>query len=172
MSINICPLHSLSVDILIDILWWDHQNVDQLDMSVDKKNQMRVPGRTVEVKLLCNFSKIVKICDIFPNKGTLLNHVSWMRSYECNSFTDLLTHWLPLHLSLWRIQNRFEKQAQCIWTRIAFDGELQRRVTRISERIDSTPNETKEVSLQKKSYEICWYIIHTGCATCQSTYQW
>ncbi len=32
---------------------------------------------------------------------------------------------------------------------IAFDGKLQRRVTRFSERIDFTSNETKEVSLQK-----------------------
>ncbi len=53
-----------------------------------KKNQMCMPGRTVEMKLLCNFSKIAKICNIFPNKGTLLNHLSSTRSYECNSFTD------------------------------------------------------------------------------------
>ncbi len=32
--------------------------------------------------------------------------------------------------------------------RITFDGELQQRVMRISERIDFTPDKTKEVSLQ------------------------
>ncbi len=40
------------------------------------KNQKCVPGRTVEVKLLCNFSKIPKICNIIPNKRALLNHLS------------------------------------------------------------------------------------------------
>ncbi len=43
-----------------------------------------------EVKLFSNFSKIAKICNIFPNKGTLLNRLSWTKSYtyDCNSFTD------------------------------------------------------------------------------------
>ncbi len=125
-----------------------------------QKNQKCVSGYTVEVKLLCNFSKIPTICNIIPNKGALLNRLSSTRSYECDSFTD--SHYTPflLHLSLWRIQNRFEKWPQCIWTRIAFDGELQRRVMRISERIDFTPNKTKEVSLQKLGLwlsKILWY---------------
>ncbi len=34
---------------------------------------MCVPGRTMEVKLLLNFSNIPKICNIIPNKGALLN---------------------------------------------------------------------------------------------------
>ncbi len=125
-----------------------------------KKNRMCVPGCTVEVKLLCNFSKIAKICNIFPNEGTLLNHegtllnhLSSARSYECDSFTD--SRYTPVFPSIFLsavfktgIRNRFEKRPQSIWTRIAFDGELRRRITRISERIDFTPNKTKEVSLQ------------------------
>ncbi len=107
-----------------------------------------VSGCTVEVKLLCNFSKIAEVCNMFPNKGILLNRLSRTRSYKCDSFTDSHYTPFPLHLSLWGIQNRFEKWPQRIWTRIAFDGEMQRRVTRISERIDFTPNETKEVSFQ------------------------
>ncbi len=89
----------------------------------------------VEVKLLCNFSKIAKICNIFPNKGTLLNRLSWTRYYECDSFIDSHYTPFPLHLSLWGIQNWFEKRPhQCKWTRIALDGKLQQRVVRISER--------------------------------------
>ncbi len=145
---------------------------------------MCVPGCAVEVKLLCNFSKIAKICNTFPNKGPLLNRSSWTRSYECNSFTN--SHYtLVSPPSFWGIQNQFEKQPQCIWTRIAFDGKLQRRVTRISERIDFTPNETKEVSLQKQWVWLfqkkpvvalfclrrnCWFQVKLSRHVCGSKY--
>ncbi len=80
-----------------------------------KKNQMCVPGRTVEVKLFSNFSKIAKICNIFTNERTLLNRLSWTRSYvyECNSFTDS-RYTLVSPPSFRGIQNRFEKRPQCI----------------------------------------------------------
>ncbi len=61
---------------------------------------MCVPGRTVEVKFLCDFSKIAKICNISPNKGTLLNSLSSTRSYECNSIIDSRYTPFPLHFSL------------------------------------------------------------------------
>ncbi len=67
------------------------------------------------------------------------------------------TRHFSLHLSLWCIQNWSEKQPQWIQTKIAFHGELQWRVMQISERIDFTPNKTKEVSHQKwnKHFIIC-----------------
>ncbi len=64
-------------------------------------------------------------------------------------------HWFALYTGLPSIflsevfETGLKNDTQCIWTRIAFNGELQRRVTRISERINFTPNKTKEVSLQK-----------------------
>ncbi len=70
------------------------------------KNQMCVPGRMVQVKLFSYFSKIAKICNIFPNKGTtLLNRLS-------NAIRSLIRiiHWFFLHLSLWGIQNWFERR--------------------------------------------------------------
>ncbi len=120
---------------------------------MNAKNQMCVSGRTVEVKLLCNFSKIAKICNIFPNKGMLLNRLSYRGRGLTNATRSLIRviHWFPLHLSLWGIQNWFEKRPQCIRMSIVFDGELQRRITWISEQIDFTPNKTKEVSLPKIS---------------------
>ncbi len=45
MSINIlCPHCSLSIDILINILWRDRQNLDQLNMSIDIKSRRRHSG--------------------------------------------------------------------------------------------------------------------------------
>ncbi len=116
---------------------------------------MCVPGRTVEVKLLCNFSKIAKICSIFPNKGTLLNRLSWTRCNECNSFTDAhYTHWFALYtgfpfIFLSEVFKTNLKNNPSVYEQ-ELHGELQRRITRISERIDFTPNEMKEVSLQMK----------------------
>ncbi len=84
---------------------------------------MCVPGHMVKVKLIYNFSKIPKICNIFPNKGALLKRLSSTRSYKCDSFTD--SRYTPFSPpSFWRFQNRFKKQPQCIWTKTAFDGEL------------------------------------------------
>ncbi len=112
---------------------------------------MCVPWHTVEVKLLCNFSKIHKICNIIPNKGALLNRLSSTRSYKCNSFTD--SHYTPfpppsislMHSKLVRKTTPVHMNENCLrwWTAT--------HVTRISERTDFTPNKTKEVSLQNLS---------------------
>ncbi len=110
---------------------------------------MCVPGRTVEVKLLRNFFKIPKICNIIPNKGRY--QIVYLKRGLTNAIRSLIhiIHRFPFHLSPWHIQNWFKKLPQCIWTRIVFDGKLQQHVTRISERIHFTPNKTDEVSLQK-----------------------
>ncbi len=67
-------------------------------------------------------------------------------------------HHFPLHLSFWRIQNR--KRSQFIRTRIAFIGELQRRIMQIGEQDDFTPNKAKEVSLQNRMFIFLftWYV--------------
>ncbi len=52
-----------------------------------------MPGYMVEVKLIYNFSKIPKICNIFSNKGALLKHLSSTRSHKYDAFTD--SHYTP-----------------------------------------------------------------------------
>ncbi len=114
---------------------------------------MCVPGRTVAVKLLCNFSKIPKTCNIIPNKRSLLNCLSSTRSYECDSFTN--SHYTPFFTLSFSLTHSkpVRKTTPCIWMRTAFDGEPQQFVTRISEQIDFAPNKTKEVLLQKFSIQ-------------------
>ncbi len=94
-----------------------------------------MPGRTVEVKLFSNFSKIAKICNIFPNKGDVIkpfivDEVLRLRMQFVHWFA-LYTGFPSIILSeVFKIGSK--NQPQCIWTRIPFAGELQWHVTQIS----------------------------------------
>ncbi len=56
-----------------------------------------------------------------------------------------------------------KNEPQCIWTRIAHDGELQWRIKRISERIDFAPNKTKKFHFKKLrlvvTTNVSWMVI-------------
>ncbi len=126
-------------------------------------------ARTVEVKLLC----IVGLCverwcgEGKTRKKLKYGNIFIMRSYgisspvmlffQCPVFCwvwNQFVHWFALYAIVPSIflpdtfKTSSKNNQQCIWTRIAFDGELQRRVKQINERTDFTPNKTKEVSLQ------------------------
>ncbi len=65
-------------------LWLESdRKIVRLDGSPIGKKKC-LPGRMVKVNLLCNFSKIPKICNIIAKKRALLNHLSSMRSYKCD----------------------------------------------------------------------------------------
>ncbi len=133
-----------------------HKNCYQLN------HFSRCPALLVDVGVTRNsFSKYPASC---PSVVIILTTLSM--SAMCGILLGVksvrslirVIHHCPLHLSFWRIRNQFEKRPQCIWTRIAFDGELQQCVMRIGKRIDSNPNKTKGVSLQnkKKNHENWW----------------